>query len=482
MEAQMAHPPSGSPPAAYPKWVMLEHKVKGSHRCMGDPKTLVSARTSSGHLIHVSLRLAEPPAASCVCLQTHDDRVDCERSAVVAAHGDSVLIVVRIDEGSEQYDVAADHFVYNAGAAAAVPPRPPSLSLLPPMDQCRLWMGSTGLLRRGEDEIVVAALTTVPGQPDGKTRARELTLFRSGEWSIKQIETGNDQRGVAVGDTVVPVGDRRLCWVDLSAGLHYVPLPVEPHRWVPRWNRSVCVTGGGALKFVDVSPRCCCGGAGASTCNRSLHAFTITTWTMRVDGGGTEMEWVKDAMVDATERVPLDQPLVSIYEPDIICFFLHEPRQDESYCRGRTMGLLMVDMRRKTIRSISRAEDVLPEGMPTDTLVPSVVSDYFNSCSRVDIDKLEVVVGDDDNRLGDGDASNATQRSSCEALGEPCVQASEILAALQEIPSYGLGRDELIKAYSVLSNDNGRRFRSLLSLPMTLRKEWLLMEIKASEP
>ncbi|KAJ1256512.1 hypothetical protein BS78_K012700 [Paspalum vaginatum] len=424
MEAQSAQPPSGLASAAYPRWVMLERGCKrmvddSSGPCMGDPKTLVSARTSSGHLIHVSLRLAEPPTASCVYLQTLDDgiAVDCQGSAVLAAHGDSVLIVVRIDEGRERYDVAADHFVYCAGAAAADPP-------------------------------TAAVAVASPARGSRSTRTRELILFRSGEWSVKHPETSNDQRGVgdtarSLTDTVIPVGDRRLCWVDLSAGvllcdmleesprLQYVPLPVvEQHRWVPRSNRSVCVTaGGGALKFIDVSPSCCCGGAGASTCRRSLHAFTITTWTMRVDGGGTEeMEWVKDAVVDTTElwaldaykglqRVPLDLPVVSIYEPDVICFFLHEPRWDDSYCRGRTLGLLMADMRRKTIQSISRAQDMLPEDMPIDTLVPSIVSDYFNSCSSVDIEKPEVVVGDDDDeQLGDDEASNPTPRALCASI------------------------------------------------------------------
>uniref|UniRef100_A0A0D9XPM8 DUF1618 domain-containing protein n=1 Tax=Leersia perrieri TaxID=77586 RepID=A0A0D9XPM8_9ORYZ len=61
------------------------------------------------------------------------------------------------------------------------------------------------------------------------------------------------------------------------------------------------------------------------------------------------------------------------------------------------------------------------------------------------------------------------------ALSSP----EEILAALQEIP--GLSRDDLLKAYSMLCHDNGRRFRSFLGLPMSLRMPWLLMEIKASE-
>ena len=58
-------------------------------------------------------------------------------------------------------------------------------------------------------------------------------------------------------------------------------------------------------------------------------------------------------------------------------------------------------------------------------------------------------------------------------------QVSEILVALEEIP--GLARDDMLKAYSILCNGNGRRLKNLLGLPMRLRKDWLLMEIKASE-
>ncbi|CAN6374480.1 unnamed protein product [Urochloa humidicola] len=55
-----------------------------------------------------------------------------------------------------------------------------------------------------------------------------------------------------------------------------------------------------------------------------------------------------------------------------------------------------------------------------------------------------------------------------------------ILAALEEIP--GLNRDDLLKAYRILSHDgSGRRFRSLMGLPTHLRKDCVLLEIRASE-
>jgi len=65
---------------------------------------------------------------------------------------------------------------------------------------------------------------------------------------------------------------------------------------------------------------------------------------------------------------------------------------------------------------------------------------------------------------------------------EHAAQASdEILAAFREIPSYGLAHGDMLKAYLILSGDNGCRVRSLLRLPKNLRKDWLLMEIKADD-
>ena len=71
------------------------------------------------------------------------------------------------------------------------------------------------------------------------------------------------------------------------------------------------------------------------------------------------------------------------------------------------------------------------------------------------------------------------RRPSCGSPAETATtQLSAISAALQEIPSYGMDRDDKLKAYSILSRDNGRRLGSLLGIP---RKDWLLMQIKADE-
>ncbi|XBH54208.1 hypothetical protein VPH35_076558 [Triticum aestivum] len=51
---------------------------------------------------------------------------------------------------------------------------------------------------------------------------------------------------------------------------------------------------------------------------------------------------------------------------------------------------------------------------------------------------------------------------------------AEIVEALREIPD--LARPDLLRAYSSLIHDD-RQFRSLVALPMDMRKDWLLMEV-----
>jgi hypothetical protein len=141
----------------------------------------------------------------------------------------------------------------------------------------------------------------------------------------------------------------------------------------------VCTTvGGSALKFVNIFGRCCCGAAASCGCKRSRHAYTIHSWTMRVDGRD-DMEWVKDGMVNATELLPLnaykglpcdplDRPIVSLDEPEeVICFRLRDTKYG-----SRTLWRIMVNMRSKTIHSVSRHErDEVGYCYDRDKLFPS---------------------------------------------------------------------------------------------------------------
>ncbi|KAL6598098.1 hypothetical protein ACP70R_046519 [Stipagrostis hirtigluma subsp. patula] len=515
-------PPAGSSAAAtaYPRWVLFEQGIAeesevGSHST-ADALTMAAARTSTGHPIGVSLRLASPPAESRVCVHLPHS-VDLKYATIVAAHGDSVLIQIAFDE-------EIDYFVYNAGAGL---PRPPALCLLPPCYRteeeaksyvysfCRDTPGpvkryltmeeaaATGLLRRGEDELVVAELLKV-GASGG-----EVLLLRAGEWTVKRLPV-TATRGKLPSSwsthTTLPVGDALLCWADPYRGLifadvlddsptlRHVPLPADAARPAsgPTSSRDVCATADGAVRFVNVSPRCCCGGAGATHCRSSRHAYTITTWTLRMD----DMAWVMDGMVDATELWRLDayagvpreqpaRPVLSLDDPHAISFLVCE-RSDKDY-GDDTLWVIVVDMRSKTLRSVS-----LHPGtewyIVRDRVFPSTISGCFNSSPSTGasaarksrhtetIETPEIVVDDElyENHSG--------LQSSCKSPTEPNTQvssASTILAALEEIP--GLPRDDMLKAYSILSLDNGRRLIALLGLPVSLRKDWLLMEIKASE-
>lgn len=151
----------------------------------------------------------------------------------------------------------------------------------------------------------------------------------------------------------------------------------------------------------------------------------------------------------------------------------------------------MVDMKSKRLILVTQYPGGCGE-MPGLTLIPSSVSYYLNnaspSCSSNDGTTSTAQSGFESpqelmvhEQLRDDDLNNsALMQSSCHSSAEPAMEVTEILASLQDIPSYGFDCDDLIKACRILSHGDGRRFRSLLSLPPNLRNDWLLMMIKAS--
>nr|CAB3491121.1 unnamed protein product [Digitaria exilis] len=410
--------------AAFPPWVLFEHpctvEALGCSSSIADTKTMAASRSTTGLPVTVSLRLrlAAPPELSRVCVQVelparcHVSTVNHIYSIVVAAHGDSMLVQIK---GVDNF--TTDHFVYNAGNAAADPPRPPSLRLLPRYGLredgragCRSYLNreATGLLRSGEDELVVAELNTldVHGLMTPGMTTTELRLLRypgSCRWSVKRTQISHHHAGAGElpsswrNDTVVPLGDDRLCWVDFQHGLlfcdvfeespelRFVPLPEDPF-FDGVGYRNVSVTAGGAMKLVNIFPRCCCGGAGRSYCRRSHHAYTIHTWTLTTHS----MTWVKDGTIDATQiwdmdgykgfslpRVELELPVVSLDEPHVICFVVCEDRHVVGD-GDKTIWMIMVDMRSGTLRSAFR----YPEEwgyVGRHLLLPSRVSECFNS-------------------------------------------------------------------------------------------------------
>uniref|UniRef100_A0A0E0CFH8 DUF1618 domain-containing protein n=1 Tax=Oryza meridionalis TaxID=40149 RepID=A0A0E0CFH8_9ORYZ len=431
-------------PPAVPSWPDGEREGEGEdeddedHPCLTpDAETAAASHTSTGQPITVAFSLAAPPAPSRMWFWFSygaDSETRCNCS-VIAAHGDSVLINI------PSTTTRTASFA-SAAASDRSWARPPSLSMLPPPPvEYTPFQDATGILRRGEDDLVVAELTV-----EGKLRhdtllgvVAKLLVFRSGEWGVKRapINHGSgsgssSSRGhdlpapwPSETDMVVPVGDRLLCYVDLHHGviifsdvfdghnpaLRYVPFPVEPPaerfhddeddpRGYPNVSRTVGATGdsgggGGALKFVDISPRCCCGSLskGQTSCDRSSQAFVIRTWMLRIgdDVNGDDMAWEMDAMVDASELWSLDAyaglplvrpeyPVVSMDDPHLIRLAVTGARQEG----GRTYSyetdenyssLIMVDTRRKTMPSVPPFLHLPFNG---ETLV-SRFSSYFNS-------------------------------------------------------------------------------------------------------
>ncbi|CAL4982226.1 unnamed protein product [Urochloa decumbens] len=459
--------PSGSPAAAaaavsasYPRWVLLENRCvvedEGTNST-GDAKTVAACHTSTGDPIRVSVRAAAPPAASSICVEV----ASSSNARIIAAHGDSVLFTVSFD--GYLYGHHPDYFVYSAGAAAAaVPP-----SCWHPSWTLTAW------------SVTRAALSSGEGNKDGELR-------------LSSWET----------DSVVSVGDDGLvCFVQLGQGLMFSNVfdktPVLRHvRFPPSEDvdhpqtcrgssQDVCATSDGTVKFVDVQPRCCCGSYGATHCRHSSNAYTIKTWTLKMD----RMEWVMDGMVDSTElwaldaykalsRVQLVSPIVSLDEPHVICFMVCK-RFYLKELGNRTEWLILVDMKSKTLQSVCRYDQ--GRGFFHGRIFhPSRISNYLNSSQSFsdgassvskrskDSEPPPLVIANQ--QLTDANSSNSNAASPEET----------ILAVLHDIS--GLDREEMLRAYSILIHDqNGRRLRALVALPMTLRKDWLLMEIKTSE-
>nr|CAB3489285.1 unnamed protein product [Digitaria exilis] len=297
------------PPANGPRWVMLSSYLSPRSN-LADAKTVAESRTSTGHGFHVSADLAAPPASSFICYDWEASDFDVgDPPELIAAHRDSVL-----------FRNMQDFFVYRAGAHATTT----SLSLLPTHDfyerlslRLNLPQETTGVLRRNDDELLVANLCV--WNERGAQRAMvDLNVLHlsSSEWEMMRvvpIVLGDGSRDEMVlsrcdlPDMAVPVGGRYMCWVKYSSGflicdmadsnliLRSLPLPVAPREGGGRGNgwyryqeddddcmqycRNMCGVGADTLWFMSIDGRCC-GGPGRGTCPRCSLTFTVTTWTM----------------------------------------------------------------------------------------------------------------------------------------------------------------------------------------------------------
>lgn len=379
---------STQPSACYPRWVLLEERCgeldegssSSSSTAADAEMTAAACLTSSGHPIRVFVHIAAPPAESRICIQA---KQDTSYALVIAAHGDSVLINVGFNKGYRYGPSSEDYFVYSAGA----PPWPPSLLLLPTSCNAALSMHShdTGLMcsGAGKDDLMVVAslqLDMVAGGGDVAVskKTANLHLLRHGEWSVERPNfidaeiQDSELLSSWRSHVVVSAGDGFMYWVDFRCGLIfcnvYDETPVLGYVQLPAVeeadplscrgpHQNVSVTSDGVVKFVSVQPRCCCGSSGVTHCRHSANAYTVRIWSLKMDG----MVWEMDGMVDSTElwgldtykslpRVQLARPIVSMDEPHIIFFILCERFYSKDY-GDRTVWLVLVDTKRKTIRS-----------------------------------------------------------------------------------------------------------------------------------
>jgi hypothetical protein len=174
----------------------------------------------------------------------------------------------------------------------------------------------------------------------------------------------------------IPVGERFLCWVsyhgesfilcDMAAEegspmLRHVPLPATPYD--PNYytndlpplsdSEGMGAAGDGAVRFVAIEPRCCCGRFGRTSCTRSRYAFTVTTWTLTLTMD-EPLTWVKDGVFDCEELwampgyegIPhghLQSPVVSLDNPDVVYFKVGKVHKDQD------IWMIQVDTRRKAL-------------------------------------------------------------------------------------------------------------------------------------
>jgi hypothetical protein len=163
-------------------------------------------------------------------------------------------------------------------------------------------------------------------------------------------------------------------------------------------------------------------------------------------------------------------------EPDAICFVVCENHHEKH--GDKTMWRIMVDMKSKTLRSVFRYTEGWRYSSRWDRHFPSGISKYFNSKPSTGQPPGPAAQAEAMQNLMSSRIKNKVQ--AIDDTTQAASPEAAILAALQEIP--GLDRDDMMKAYRILTHDDsGRRLRSLMGLPMDLRKDWVLMEIKASE-
>ncbi|CAL4982176.1 unnamed protein product [Urochloa decumbens] len=401
--------PSVSPaPAAAAKdpaggWMMLNSygAIRTADTSVADPNTVAEAHTSSGWHLQVFFGHVPPPASSFVYYNLQDTNPGELYVSVLAVHGDSVLL--EVSSGSED-----EHFLYRAGSAA----RPPSLALLPARDfltksenvfvpyihppiQPWLHACSTGLVRRGDGTDDLLVQLQFMFDREAQRDVAELCVLHLGtpHWDLLEpvpIVTDQDvenchwlSRGGNHNDTAISVADRFICLAGYKKGFYLcdmadeaspkvrlVPLPPEVMSRCGhdsddddrKFSKNMGAAGSSSVRYVSVDAHCCCGGPGRSTCVGSRYAFTINSWIMDLCSIDDEpLTWVKDGEIDCEElwalpgyeglpRADVMCPLVSLDDPDVVCFLVsnYEFVSSENY----KVWMLQLNVTTKTLLSV----------------------------------------------------------------------------------------------------------------------------------
>ncbi|CAO1940499.1 unnamed protein product [Urochloa humidicola] len=413
----MVEPP---PPLADDcSWLILDRFAHISRRRRGvvDGDATASSLTEdcAGRQVRASLRIAAPPAVSRLYLhRPGTPQIDGVYSgpAAIAAHRNSILcrMTVPFEDstwwGETRY-FPLDYLVYSCSSTSS---SPPSLTALPPcfeggktnpsldkwfqpyrLQQQRIMFDEDmGILCHGDngEKFTVADLSY--RYRDGV----DLCLLHHPppaagapmKWSVNRLQIPPDMKKIDIyswrNDVVVPIG-RSLCWVDYYQGLllidvlqdhqqlHYIGLPAQALKsrrlyidpGAPDPFRRVCVTDAGVIKLVCIFTQH----------PPSPTDFTIITRTLVDINKGA---WVKDVdtIMEAGEFFEICEaarsclpwvlpsfPVVSLVDPDVICFLLKENDRDLSW-------MVEVNIRNKVLLSSALyiKEEEEEEGPPSE--------------------------------------------------------------------------------------------------------------------
>ncbi|CAO2037532.1 unnamed protein product [Urochloa humidicola] len=377
-------------PAIHAGWALFDPFVVTQD--VADANNTTSAAfctTSSGHDVRVSLRLADPPAASYVEMRTNAELHG--ESSVVAADGDLLLIDMAVVEPPSTISREHNFLVYKAH------PSSPSLQLLPDNEDCNSYAGIAA--RRsadGVEEFVAAAFDTeitLAGDGEGAEEVGKLTRFTSSTGQHEELDLPipfDPSKGlyklVWHTDKTFAFRDGLMCFVDYHRGillcdvfatspeLRLIPFPEieiwdDEHdycngRRLPQEHRTVDVSNG-VMRFVDVSD-------GLFGRRRHPFAVTVTTWTLRSSPAAEmeEWDWEKDGVLQVGDlwessefrRSPLPRraplyPAVCKHDPGVVGFALMDPK-----FVTKDAWVIMVDVREMELLAYAPYTNQAKEG------------------------------------------------------------------------------------------------------------------------